>query len=84
MPSLGEDWMKKDQHVAPNPRGGWSVRHTGAARATRVFETQKDAIDFARRVARKESSELYIHRRDGTIKERDSYGHAPFPPRDKR
>jgi len=76
--------MKKDQHVAPNPRGGWSVRHTGAARATRVFETQKDAIDFARRVARKESSELYIHRRDGTIKERDSYGYDPFPPRAKR
>ena len=36
--------MKKDQHVAPNPRGGWSVRHTGAARATRVFETQKAAM----------------------------------------
>jgi Uncharacterized protein conserved in bacteria (DUF2188) len=50
--------MKKNQHVVANPRGGWSVRHTGAARATRVFETQKDAIDYARRIARKESSEL--------------------------
>ena len=76
--------MKRRQHVAPNPRGGWSVRHSGATRATRVFDTQKDAIDYARRIARKESGELYIHRRDGTIKERDSYGHDSFPPKDER
>jgi hypothetical protein len=75
--------MKKDQHVVANPRGGWSVRHTGAARATRVFESQKDAVDYARGIARKKSSELYIHRRDGTIKEKSSYGKDPFPPRDR-
>lgn len=76
--------MKKDQHVVANPRGGWSVRHTGAARATRVFERQEDAVQYARKIARRESVELYIHRRDGTIKEKDSYGHDPLPARDKR
>jgi hypothetical protein len=75
--------MKKDQHVVANPRGGWSVRHTGAARATRVFDKQKDAVDYARDIAKKQSSELYIHRRDGTIKEKSSYGNDPFPPGDK-
>jgi hypothetical protein len=75
---------KKDQHVAPNPRGGWSVRQSGAARATRVFDRQEDAVKYARDIAKKESSELYVHRRDGTIREKDSYGRDPFPPGDKR
>lgn len=75
--------MKKDQHVVANPRGGWSVRHTGAARATRVFDKQEDAVHYARDIARKESSELYVHRRDGTIREKNSYGKDPFPPKDK-
>ena len=75
--------MVKDQHVIANLRGGWSVRHTGAARATRVFDTQEDAVEFARDIARKERSDLYVHRRDGTIRERSSYGNDPFPARDK-
>jgi hypothetical protein len=76
--------MTKDQHVVPNPRGGWSVRHTGATRATRVFDTQEDAVQYARDVAKRESAELYVHRRDGTIKQKDSYGSDPFPPGHKR
>ena len=77
--------LKKSQHVVPNPKGGWSVRPSGATRATRVFDTQKDAVSFAKTQARKESAELYVHRRDGTIQERDSFGRDdPCPPRDKR
>jgi hypothetical protein len=75
--------MNKGQHVIPNLRGGWSVRHTGAARATRVFDRQEDAVEYARDIARKEHSELYVHRRDGTIREMSRYGNDPFPPRDK-
>jgi len=80
--------MKRDQHVVPNPRGGWSVRHTGAARATRVFDTQEEAVKYARDLAQKESVELYVHRRDGTvrestIKQRNGHGRDAFPLRDK-
>ncbi|PTQ84864.1 DUF2188 domain-containing protein [Nitrosomonas ureae] len=74
---------KKSQHVVPNPNGGWSVRKTGASRASKVFEKQTEAIDYARTKARDEKTELYIHRRDGTIRERDSYGNDPMPPKDK-
>jgi hypothetical protein len=76
--------MAKNQHVVPSPNGGWSVRHSGAARATRTFDSQSAAIDFARQKARREGSELYVHRSDGTIRERNSYGNDPHPPRDKR
>ncbi|MBX6426928.1 MAG: DUF2188 domain-containing protein [Variibacter sp.] len=67
------------RHVIPNPKGGWSVRQSGAARATRTFATQDAALRFAKRVARQEHADLYIHRRDGTIREVESYGADPFP-----
>ena len=69
------------QHVIPHPTGGWSVKKGGATRATKTFDTRKDAISFARKVSRNQGSELYIHRRDGTIRSKDSYGNDPYPPR---
>ena len=75
---------KRSWHVVPNPKGGWSVRHAGAERATRVFHTQQEATKSARTIARKERTELYVHGRDGTIRHKDSYGVDPFPSRDKR
>jgi hypothetical protein len=32
-------------------------------------------------MARQDGVELIIQRKDGTIEERNSYGHDPFPPR---
>jgi len=74
---------KNAQHVFPNQDGGWSVRRTGSNRATKSFERQSDAVNFAKSLARKQSSELYVHRKDGTIRERDSYGSDPAPPKYK-
>jgi hypothetical protein len=64
---------KKDRHVISNPSGGWSVRHSGASRASRIFSTQADAVRYGRDLAKQERTGLYVHRRDGTIKQMDSY-----------
>ena len=71
---------RKGQHVVPRD-GKWAVRKTGANRVTRSFETQREAIEAARDIARNQRTELYIHGRDGRIRERDSYGKDPFPPK---
>jgi hypothetical protein len=73
---------KKGTHVVPRDNG-WAVRKEGASRASKIFTTQADAVKYARELAQKEKAELYVHRRDGTIRERDSYGNDPFPPKDK-
>ena len=65
---------KKSRHVIANTAGGWSVRQTGASRATRTFEKQSDAVKYGRHMARQEGTDLYVHRRDGTIRHADSYG----------
>ena len=75
---------KKSQHVVPAPDGGWNVKKAGAERASKHFSTQGKAVDWARSVSRNEKSELVIHRRDGTIRDKDSHGRDPLPPRDKR
>ena len=74
---------KAARHVVPNPKGGWSVRQSGSSRATKVFGNQADAVRFARDVAKKEASEVFVHRSDGTIRQYDSYAHESFPPRAK-
>lgn len=66
----------KGQHVVPNG-GKWSVRKAGSERATSVHATQGEAIREARKIAKNQGTELYIHGRDGRIRERDSYGNDP-------
>lgn len=70
----------KGQHVVPRD-GKWSVRKAGSDRVTKTYETQKEAISEARKIARNQGTELYIHGRDGRIRDRDSYGKDPFPPK---
>ncbi|AJR23362.1 DUF2188 domain-containing protein [Sphingobium sp. YBL2] len=69
----------KNQHVVPH-EGGWAVKGAGNSRATSVHETQAQAIEAARNIARNQESELLIHGRNGQIRERDSFGNDPFPP----
>ena len=70
---------KSSKHVVPSSDGRWAVRQSGAARATKVFDKKEDAVTYARNEAKKQSGELYIHRKDGTILGRDSYGRDPTP-----
>ncbi len=71
---------KRNQHIVPHP-GGWAVKPEGGDRASSVHPTQQDAIDRGRDVARNQGTELLIHGRDGRIRERDSHGHDPYPPK---
>lgn len=71
---------KSNQHVVPHA-DGWAVKGEGAERASSVHRTQQEAIDRGREVARNQNSELFIHGRDGRIRERDSLGNDPFPPK---
>ena len=64
----------QSQHVVPHPDGGWAVRKGGSLRATRIFDSQYGAVRYARRLSRSLGAELYIHKRDGTIQTKDSYG----------
>lgn len=69
-----------NQHVVHRDDGSWAVRGEGNDRDTSRHPTQGDAIDRARDIAINQRGEVVIHRPDGRIRDRDSYGNDPFPP----
>jgi len=75
--------MGKNQHVVPH-RGRWGVRGEGNERVTSTHDTQSEAIARARGIAQRERREVVIHRPNGRIRDKDSYGNDPCPPRDRR
>jgi len=75
--------MAKNQHVVPY-KDGWAVRGEGNKRVTSVHETQRDALEAGREIARNQRSELVTHGRDGRIRDKDSFGPDPCPPKDRK
>lgn len=72
-----------NQHVTP--KGDmWQVKKAGGEKATKIFDTQKEAIEYGRNIAKNQGSELVIHGSDGRIRDKDSYGNDPFPPKDTK
>lgn len=71
---------QKGQHVVPKGKM-WSVQKAGAARATSTHSTQVEAVKVATKIAQNQKTELYIHGKDGRIRERNSYGKDPHPPK---
>jgi len=70
----------KNQHVVPHD-SGWAVKGAGNSKATSVHSTQADAIQQARGIAQNQESEMLIHGQNGRIRERNSYGNDPYPPK---
>ena len=74
---------KKSYHVIAKSDGQWSVKRTGAERASGNFPTKKAAVSTARKLVTKDGGgELIVHGKDGTVSRRDSYGNAPKSPRE--
>ena len=71
---------KPSVHVTPRD-DGWAVIRDNAQRASSVHSTQAEAEVVGRATARREQVEFVLHGRDGQIRERDSYGNDPNPPR---
>nr|WP_319571045.1 DUF2188 domain-containing protein [uncultured Draconibacterium sp.] len=72
--------MGKNQHVVPH-NGKWGVRGAGNSKVTKTANTQQEAINAAREIAKNQQSEMIVHRPNGQIRDKNSYGNDPFPPR---
>lgn len=69
-------------HVVPQD-GRWAAKREGNQRASSLHDTQAKAERAGRPVARTEQTEFYLHGKDGQIRQKDSYGNDPNPPKDK-
>lgn len=74
---------KKNQHVVPIGKD-WAVKGAGNFKATKIVGTQAQAIRIAKKIATNQKSEVVIHRPNGRIRDKDSYGNDSNPPKDKK
>lgn len=74
---------KKTNHVVPSS-SGWAVKKSGASRASKIFSTKDKAIDYGIELSKSEKTELYIHKQNGMIQNKNSFGNYLCPPKDKK
>jgi len=72
--------MKKNQHVVPHGNS-WAIRGANNSKVTKVVDTQRKAIEVAREIAINQQSEVVIHRPNGQIRDKNSYGNDDYPPK---
>lgn len=73
--------MKKEYHITKRPDGNWQYKEIHNTRVTGIASTQEQAFKEARVVATHQNAEVVIHGVDGKIREKNSYGNDPFPPK---
>ena len=76
--------MARKQNFHVVPKGSqWAVKPAGK-KPTSTHKTQQEAINKAKPAAKKNQSEVVIHRPNGQIRDKDSFGNDPCPPKDRK
>jgi hypothetical protein len=60
---------------------GWANKREGSKRVSSTHHTQAAAWKVGKRAAKKSKGEAYLHGQDGRIRERNTYGNDPHPPK---
>lgn len=74
---------RKNFHSIPW-QGGWAVKKEGADKPISIHRTQATSEGKTQKLAKQSEVEAVYHNRLGRIKDKDSYGNDPVPPRDKK
>lgn len=61
--------------------GTWKSKVEGSTRAAHAGGTRAEQSEIGRNMAQARHVEHTIRNRDGTIGEKNSYGHDPYPPK---
>jgi len=64
--------IENAQLVFPS-RGRWSVKTYGTSRAAKRFDSESDAISWAKSKCKKKGLTLFVHNRDGSVRYSYSY-----------
>lgn len=72
---------KKNYWTQQRSDGKWESKREGATRASKVTDNQSDAWAHSRGKAAESKGEAFLKGRDGKIRERNTYGKDPYPPK---
>ena len=66
--STAKKTAAKNYHVSKNEDGKWQVKFAGGEKAIKLFDTQAEAIDYAKQLAKNQDGNITIHKRDGKLR----------------
>ena len=72
--------MKKNIHVLYKDEK-WISKEENSENSLNSFDTKDEAIEYSRKIAKKNKVELIIHNINNKISNRDSYGNDSYPPK---
>ena len=72
--------MKKNIHVFYKNEK-WISKEENSENNLNSFDTKDEAIEYSRKIAKKNKAELIIHNINNKISNRDSYGNDSYPPK---
>lgn len=75
--------QKPSVHTVPTP-GGWNNKVDGQILNPTPIPTKVEAVKQGRTAARQLQTEHVISKKDGTFKDKNSYGNDPRPPKGSR
>ena len=75
MPNKNNYWTQQRSD------GKWESKREGAERASKVTDTQSEAWKYSKDQARDSQGEAFLKGRDNKIRERNTYGKDPYPPK---
>lgn len=55
-------------HISLREDGRWQVKFAKGERAVKIFMTQAEAIEYAKKLATKQNGSISIHKKDGKIR----------------
>lgn len=61
---------KQPYHITTHPDGGWQIKRGKAKKALRRFDTQNQAIEFAKALEKEKGESYIIHKADGTTRKK--------------
>lgn len=73
---------RKKVHITPRPQGRWAVKVGNNSRASKTYKKKSRAVKRGKKKAKKMAkkrgkTELLIHKRNGNIQRKHSYGRDP-------
>lgn len=72
-------FVLKYLHVVYRRQEGWVIRNENYSTLS-IHDTQREAVEEARKLAKKNEFALVIHHRDNRIKKWEHYNREPLPP----
>ena len=66
--SASASYRSKVYHISLREDGKWQVKFAKGEKVIKTFATQKEAIDYAKKLAENQDGSISIHKKDGKIR----------------